>query len=205
MIEMQYKARQTSSRVDALPFSLFTDPDRPHRTYPCLSSRIKAATSRHLAPTVSSIFEDLRAEGNEEDSHIAAMLEGLVLVYDAVESQSHFLSAEQVAQLREGMEACLQHYRWLHVAAYDAAPRRYMWNEVPKHHDCQHLAQQAELQNPRWSWCYPDEDFMGYLKTITESCLAGTKCHRVVSKVLAKWSFGVMLRMSRARREDQVE
>ena len=69
--------------------------------------------------------------GHEEDSHIAAMLEGLVLVYDAVESHSHFLSAEQVAQLREGMEACLQHYRWLHVAAYDAAPRRYMWSEVP--------------------------------------------------------------------------
>ena len=62
-----------------------------------------------------------------------------------------------------------------------------------------HLIDQAGLQNPRMAWTYPDEDFMGYVKSITESCLAGTKAHRAGKKVLQKWAFGVAVRMAAAR------
>ena len=183
-IQLQYQGRQTPARLDAIALFLFTDTDRPHRVYPCLSSRVKAAASRHLVPILSSIFDDMRAVGNVEDDHISAMLHGLANVYEGMDTDEQMLSPQQLALVQDGMEACLQHYRWLHVQALTAAPRLFLWNKLPKHHYWQHLARQAIWQNPRWACCYQDEDFMGYLKTITQSSLAGTKCNRAVPTVL---------------------
>ena len=69
------------------------------------------------------------------------------------------------------------------------------WNEVPKHHVVQHVSAQAGQQNPRWTCCYQDEDFMGFLKSVAESCLAGTRAHRAMVKILTKWGIGVGLRL----------
>ena len=161
---------------------------------PCLSNRVKAVESRHLVPIVSSIFDSLRSD-NEEDQQISGVLKGLSKAYDAMDSTEQNLTAAQLEAFQSGLDACLGHYRWLHMNSLDRDDSQ--WHEVPKHHFTQHLKEQASLQNPRWCWTYPDEDFMGYVKHITESCLAGTRAHRAVRKMLQKWSFGIAVRMSR--------
>ena len=75
-IDHQYRARDTPFRLGSLSLTAFADPDRPHRAYPCLSSRVKAAASRHLVPIIASIFSDVRGLG-EEDMHISSMLDSL--------------------------------------------------------------------------------------------------------------------------------
>ena len=176
----QYRRRQTSSRIGALSLSHFTDPARPHQVFPCLSTRIKAAESRHLVPILASIWDDVSDLANEEDSHISLMLTGLSNAYEALECREQRLPRANLAAFESGLDQCLVHYRWLHSSAL--AAHRSLWHEVPKHHFTQHVKLQASLQNPRFCWCYPDEDFMGYVKSITESCLAGTKAHRAVNK-----------------------
>ena len=196
-IEKQYKDRGTVSRVGALSLTSFTNPQKPHQVYPCLATRIKAADSRHLVPILSSIFDDVCDRGGEEDLRISALLQALTQVYEAMDCHEPTLPPRDLAKFQSKMAETLHHYRWLCARAIAAHVS--LWNEVPKHHYCQHLADQAAQQNPRYCWTYPDEDFMGYVKSITEACLAGTKAHRATEKVLEKWGFGVAMRMSRAR------
>ena len=99
-----------------------------------------------------------------------------------------------VAEFQSGIDQCLQHYRWLHADAF--RKKVHLWKEVPKFHFCQHIADQAALQNPRYAWTYSDEDFMGIMKRISESCLDGTMAHKVVPKVVRKWAFAVAMRLS---------
>ena len=181
--------------IGALSLTLFTNPTRPHREYPCLSSRVKAAASRHLVPILASIFDDVCDHTSEEDCRVSALLNALKQVYDAMDCREQNLPPRQLAIYHGKMAECMEHYRWLCARALSEDRR--MWNDVPKQHFCLHLAEQAAQQNPRFCWTYPDEDFMGYVKRIMESCLSGTRAHRAVTKLLEKWAFGVAMRLTR--------
>ena len=50
----------------------------------------------------------------------------------------------------------LEAYRSLNLEARELGLRR--WHEIPKHHFSQHIGLQSRYYNPRWGWCYPDED-----------------------------------------------
>ena len=71
------------------------------------------------------------------------------------------------------------------------------WHQVPKFHVAQHVAMQARFQNPHWSWNDVDEDCMGILKDIVESCSVATPWDDVVSKAVQKWRLGFGMRLSR--------
>ena len=194
LVEQIYIARGVSCRIGEMSLGHFTDTRRPHLTYPSLSTRIKAAETRHFLPVLLSIFSDRCNLAIAEDSHMLQMLRGLDAAYTVLNSNvEHKLPPAEVAEFQRGIEACLQHYRWLHADANDR--NKLWWQEVPKHHYVQHISAQAAFQNPRYSWNYSDEDFMGCLKRICESCLSGTQAHRVVAKLVRKWAAAVSMRM----------
>ena len=45
------------------------------------------------------------------------------------------------------------------------------------------------------AWCYVDEDFMGIVKDIAESCTVATPLHDVPKKIVDKWRLGWGLRL----------
>ena len=63
-------------------------------------------------------------------------------------------------KLRQCVEGLLTSYR----ALRNQAGERLLWNETPKFHDLWHVLSTAQHTNPRWQWCYPDEDFMRIVK-----------------------------------------
>ena len=90
----------------------------------------------------------------------------------------------------------LRVYSELSAWAMDERPVKLLWNEVPKMHYMAHIALMAAVCNPRWCWCYTDEDFMRIVKKIAESSTAGTPSHLISLKVCSKWAYGVSHRMS---------
>ena len=194
LVEHRYIARKVSCRIGEMSLGHFTDTRRPHLTFPCLSTRIKAAESRHFVPILLSIFSDRCNLTIAEDSHMLQMLQGLdaalAVLNSNVEPQ---LPPAAVMDFQRGIETCLQHYRWLHADANARA--KMIWQEVPKFHFAQHISYQAAFQNPRFSWAYSDEDFMGCIKRICESCISGTQAHRVVPKLVRKWASAAAMRM----------
>ena len=75
-------------------------------------------------------------------------------------------------------------YAQLSSAAKNAGEQ--LWRFSPKHHLFLHLAewQSVLYGNPRYYWCYADEDLVGHIMEVSRSChirtMAGTS--------LFKWS-----------------
>ena len=57
-IVVEYRARNTPSRLNHLQLSMFADLNGPYAHHPCLSGRIKAAEARHLVQPVVDIWSD---------------------------------------------------------------------------------------------------------------------------------------------------
>ena len=131
IVEHRYVARKVNCRIPELSLDHFTNTRRPHLTYPCLSTRIKAAATRHFVPVLASIFEDRCNAVVLEDHHMLRMLQGLVRAYSVLGSHvDAMLPAAAVAEFQSGIDQCPQHYRWLHVDAFRKGMR--LWKEAPK-------------------------------------------------------------------------
>ena len=90
------------------------------------------------------------------------VIDSLSSFYEKLECSDFVLSEADQEEFEGHIEAMLHHYRILHLEAKDAGQNR--WHEVPKFHYLWHIGLQSRWSNPRWNWCYPDEDFMRILK-----------------------------------------
>ena len=70
-----------------LTLSMFVNAKAPFAHFPCLSSVVKAAESRHLLPIIADIFQDLYDPGNAEDSAIASLLHSVELFYETIKAE----------------------------------------------------------------------------------------------------------------------
>ncbi len=61
---------------------------------------------------------------------------------------------------------------------------------MPKFHYGQHTSICVEFGNPRFYWCYMDEDFMKLVKAIAERSLAGSSPTIVAGKIVQKSILG---------------
>ena len=119
---------------------------------------------RHLVPLITDIFRDcLRGTPvSFHDRDVLFLLENLTDFYQILECTDYALSDEEQTRFAKCIDDILKTYRTLQLGAIDHNRKR--WTEVPKFHDAQHIALQSVYSNPRWGWCYPDEDFMRILK-----------------------------------------
>ena len=103
---------------------------------------------------------------------------GLATYYNIIERGAMYLTDAEKADLQYATVTCLSAYYWLRAEAVTF--KRYRaWRPKPKQHQWVHLVEDFIIPtglNPRWSWCYGDEDFIGRCKKML------VKCHR---KVLA--------------------
>ena len=58
---------------------------------------------------------------------------------------------------------------------------------TPKGHQIMHCCLLSMALNPRFSWCYTGEDFMGKMRKLALSCAAGNYGQQVSTKVCEKY------------------
>ena len=90
--------------------------------------------------------------------------------YELLDSEARFFNAPaktEVAKL--GMDLLIL-YSQLSTEAKNERRKQWKWN--PKHHLFQHLCEWciSECGNPRFFWCYGDEDLVGKLIEVARSC-----------------------------------
>ena len=158
-----------------------------------MSSRIKAAENRHLSPIVASIWAEVMDSACQHDRDVHRVLQNLAEFYDVMSSPDYCLSAADRRKLEICINGISRSYRFLQNEAIAADRNR--WHEVNKHHTMQHILQHAQFSNPRFSWCYPDEDFMRIVKKIAERCMSATPAFQIVPKLVQKWLFGFVWRL----------
>ena len=113
----------------------------------------------------------------------------LVRFYELLNLESQFFSPVAKAELPELGQRLVGLYSWLAADAARAGHRQ--WKLAPKFHLFLHLCewQAVEQGNPRYYWCYSDEDLAGLMAEVAESCHPAT----LPETALFKWlhiSFG---------------
>ena len=98
----------------------------------------------------------------------------LVEFYEIIGLESQFLTDEARARVPQLGRELLMLYAQL--AAEARANNRKLWKFSPKHHAFGHLCedQAPHYGNPRWYWCYMDEDLVGKLIEVAHSCHPST-------------------------------
>ena len=144
--------------------------------------RCKAAATRKLSAYALEIAMAFANDSDLEQS-ILEIVRLLVRFYQIIDSESMFLSDAVREELpRLGQVLCEQYCK---VASYFFDHGSRLFKMSPKLHLFQHLCEFQCLifGNPRYYWCYADEDLVGQMIEIASSCHPAT----MASMVLFKW------------------
>ena len=106
----------------------------------------------------------------------------MVRFYGILEEGAQFLIDEQQKELATLSRFLLGSYFALSAEALRNGLR--MWKVTPKFHAFQHLCEvQSQIMNPRFVWCYADEDLQRHVGDIATACFM----MRLAYMVLYRW------------------
>ena len=112
--------------------------------------------------------------GSEHDRRRAAAAKLMHRFYELVDSQGASMSDDAVAELEGIGRSFMGTYSALAQEAIEQGAQR--WKMTPKFHLWQHLAEWVPRAwgNPRFFWTYADEDMIGSMIEIGQSCHPAT-------------------------------
>ena len=145
----KYKGHITQERV------------RTSKDWPKLKS--KGAPMHPMARFALELAEEHLSE------EIILLASLLVEFYDLLDENGLFLSDVAKQDLRRiGSKLCRTYAK---LAAKAATDRQKLWKATPKLHLFLHLCEwDSDMGNPRFFWCYADEDLVGQMIQAGESC-----------------------------------
>ena len=175
-----YSRTKCSSRLQG---KLTLERMRPKGEWPKL--RGKGAAIRHMAKFALELVLE-HAQDTPYDRLVRDVVGLLVAFYDILESESQFLSAAAKDKLPKIGQKLAECYGRLAKISFDSGDR--LWKLSPKLHLAEHLLEYQCLfaGNPRFYWCYADEDLVGLMLDISEGCHPSTLAYSVLFKWL--WS-----------------
>lgn len=130
--------------------------------------KAKGAATRHLSHFALHLAQQYDS-GSLHDKQRIAVVQLLVRFYTILECEGVCLSPHARTELpKVGFRLCNIYAKLAHEAVEQG---RMKWKLVPKFHLFQHLTewQTVDFGNPRFWWCYPDEDLIGHLIEVAGS------------------------------------
>ena len=101
-----------------------------------------------------------------------------------------FMSEDAGRSCEQHMGASLSHYHSLDQLAQEDGFVGY--HCVPK----RHMAQQCKIMNPRFTWTYKCEDWVGQIAEMAHSCSFGVSNLQMSHKLFKKYMVGLYLKFS---------
>ena len=181
MIREAYDKLRTGDRLNNLNLGTFIH-GRPARP----GMKTKASETRHLVPAMA-IVARRRGVRTAVQRHCAEALEHLARFYVICEGQGMFMEEAAAADAFEQMKQSLQHYAWLHMHFYKLSPESGMFPVRPKFHWCYHIGASTKYMNPRHSWTYRNEDWVGRMSRLALSCAHGTRSIKIMKSFVQKY------------------
>lgn len=160
-------------------------------------TRCKAAELRSLVPVMRQLCQEL-STGSVRDTLRVKAYESLESAYQVVLHGPLFLKPDDVLELRRACVSFLELYHTLCSLAWEED--KALYNVVFKHHAFFHACDRAQWGNPRWTWCYKFEDFMGKMVVAASSCSHGTSPELLGGKVLQNYRLALSCRLTRPKR-----
>ena len=150
------------------------------QTYPEL--KVKASESRHLLKPMLVILQRPAVyTGTEHDDHRIECYKLLDALYNIIVAGDIILQDLEAVASLEHCDLFLVHYNWLAAEAMNLGIIR--WNMTTKFHFLWHICYFACDQNPRASWCFSFEDFIGTIQASAMACTVGTPMHAIPGRL----------------------
>jgi len=175
----EYRAWCKECKLDTIAPRFEYDRIRKYRNdYPSFTQKsAKAAAVRGLQYWLAEVCtRHAIAHPTEENLNMAGLFLGLATFDQTCREATRFPTAEQSEKMADSVESALTFYN----ALAERADREgaWLWKILPKHHMFTHMAyDQAPWANPRWVHCYGDEDMVGRVKKLVNTC-HGATCGR---------------------------
>ena len=85
----------------------------------------------------------------------------------------------------------LDSYKWLQLNRMNP----FMWHTVGKFHMAKHMAMSFKFGNPKFSWCFRSEDYVGRLAKLSRSVAFGVAATHLSVKITEKYRLMMFIRM----------
>ena len=186
----EYNSTGATCRISNLTLGMVVNTGSPHADYPHL--RLKAAETRHFIPVLSKICQGFL--GSKQQRVRAEAAQALTQFYEQLEYCDYVPTTAQHLMLEKLWWNFLRKYQWLSEIASKKSLKLY--DATPKFHYSSHLTAQSFYLNPRKTWTYKNEDFVGTVAAVAASCAFGTRAPALSLKVADKMRFYMHFLMS---------
>ena len=131
--------------------------------------RAKGAATRNMAAFAQCLANEF-CDGSERSRRRRAINDALVEYYKILQEEGRFFGRRAQRRLPTLAEELCGFYACLSAESEEAGVKA--WKLQPKFHLFFHLCQPQclEFGNPRFFWCYADEDMVGQMVEVAKSC-----------------------------------
>jgi hypothetical protein len=183
-----------TDRFSNLKLSMFVKPDDAHDSFPKLSGR--AIEIKNMMPALAHVWlelcdlEDVQHQAVLWGLAQSSQMDSIVDMYPDVDK----LPAEDANAYRD---AAYEYARTQAALADfyngEGGSALMIFDITAKTHWMLHGADDARYLNPRLSWNYAGEDFMGKVKVLHASCCKGNSAAMSTNKFAEKYCFALHL------------
>ena len=161
------------NEMSQLSLSHIHTPDKAHSTYPFFKA--KGHHTKALAPVIAKLCQEA-SDGSEMNLRRNRALKAISQFSALLDVALVVPSDAQAAQACKFMDEFLEASEWLKCWAQ--SNDRMFFHIVNKHHYCWHLSRKFKYLNPRFTWAFKTEDYVGAISTLGHNCSMGkTKMH----------------------------
>ena len=175
-IVSEYDAQGTRHRLTMIVLGLFYH--GPNK-FTCFTG--KASEALALLYVLRELCADV-STGSQRDTHRLVCFESLCHIFTTVKKSGHTIARFDAEAMLKSCERFLAHYNWL--AVYSLRRSRMNYHVVTKTHMLWHICYHARYLNPRVTWCFEFEDYVGVMIRCAKSCMAGSPLFIVGRKCL---------------------
>lgn len=188
-----YQKNHSESRLTSLKLSMILpDTDAPHKYFPHLKT--KAAETKHLIAFMVELMQ-LSDDGSAQARQRLAAAKSIWQFCKLLDQAPAVPSSTQATEARTTMQVFLYNYCALHDWAKENSIM--LFHLVPKFHMAWHMAQHFAFLNPRLTWTFKAEDYVGKISKLAHGCTYGTSRMNVSSSICSKYRCFMHLRLSR--------
>lgn len=196
-----YRTLESKTRLTNLRLNMFTDPKHPHSAYPTLS--IKGSESKHLLPALLLVCQSMLDPCIFHERCMLDCMEHLQKVVGIFDEQDIVLTIEKWTEAFTLAKGFLDTYSLLNH--WGEEEERLLFHKVYKFHSFQHLVENSRYLNPKGTWCFSNEDFVGKISCLTFSISPGVAAKRLSAKVAPKYRILLHLLLTREKFEDTLQ
>ena len=162
----EYEEQGTQNRLGMLTEAMF---NHGSTDFSCFIG--KAAETLSLLPVLHKVCISFHT-GSPRDKHRLACFESLGNIFATCRLNGYRVPTDESDAMLRDCDRFMVHYNWLSQSNISRNVLRY--NIVFKVHMLWHICYHAKFLNPKCTWCFEFEDFVGTMIISAKGCMVGS-------------------------------